>query len=50
MNVPWLIHYMAVSGSDSFYAVFLAYGIKARFPQFNVADMLAEPALTQCAQ
>jgi alpha-beta hydrolase superfamily lysophospholipase len=47
MNVPWLIHYLAVSGSDSFYAVFLAYGIKARFPQFNVADMLSRSALAQ---
>lgn len=47
VNMPSLLHYMAANGSDSFYAVFLAYGIKARFPQFNVADMLSKPALAQ---
>lgn len=47
VNMPFILHYMAVNGSDSFYAVFLAYGIKARFPQFDVADMLTPPALAQ---
>ena len=27
--------------------MFLAYGIKARFPEFNPADMLSKPALAQ---
>ncbi len=47
VNMPWIMHYMTAKGSDSFYAVFLAYGIKARFPQFHVADMLTKPALAQ---
>jgi pimeloyl-ACP methyl ester carboxylesterase len=46
MNMPWIMHY-AVNSSDSLYAVFRAYGIKASFPQFNVADMLTKPALAQ---
>jgi len=47
VNMPSLMHYIAVNDSDAFYAVFLAYGIKARFPQFNVADMLTKPAFAQ---
>jgi len=47
VNVAWLMHYLAVNASDSFYAVYLAYGIKARFPQFNVADMLTRTELSQ---
>jgi alpha-beta hydrolase superfamily lysophospholipase len=47
LNVPWLIHSMGPDNPASFYDVFVAYGIKARFPQFNVADMLTEPALAQ---
>lgn len=47
VNMPSMMHYMVVNGSDAFYAVFLAYGIKARFPQFNVADMLTKRALAQ---
>jgi pimeloyl-ACP methyl ester carboxylesterase len=47
VNMPWLMDYMAAQSPDSFYAVFLAYGIKAQFPQFRVADMLTEPALAE---
>ena len=47
LNVAWLIHSMGPDNQASFYDVFVSYGIKARFPQFNVADMLTEPALAQ---
>ena len=47
INMPWLMHYIATKGADSFYAVFLAYGIKARFPQFRVADVLTPRAMAQ---
>lgn len=48
VNVPWLIHSMgAANDSAAFYDVFVAYGIKARFPQFKVAAMLTEAALAQ---
>lgn len=47
VNMGWLIRYLADNRSDAFYAVFVAYGIKARFPQFNVADVLTAPALAQ---
>ena len=48
MNVPWLIHSMGANDDPAaYYDVYVAYGIKARFPQFNVEDMLTEPALAQ---
>jgi acetyl esterase/lipase len=47
LNVPALIRGMGDNDSASYYDVFVAYGIKARFPQFNVADMLTGPALAQ---
>jgi alpha-beta hydrolase superfamily lysophospholipase len=47
VNVPALIHGMGGNDSASYYDVFVAYGIKSRYPQFNVADMLTEPALAQ---
>jgi alpha-beta hydrolase superfamily lysophospholipase len=48
VNVPWLIHSMtATNDPEAFYDVFVAYGIKAGFPNFNVAEMLTESALAQ---
>jgi alpha-beta hydrolase superfamily lysophospholipase len=48
LNVPSLIHGMGANEDPAaYYDVFVAYGIKARFPQFNVADMLTGPALAQ---
>jgi len=47
LNVPSLIHGMGGNDSAAYYDLFVAYGIKARFPQFDVADMLTEPALSQ---
>ncbi len=43
MNMPWL---MRLRGKQ-LVAVLRAYGIKARFPQFHVGDMLTKPALAQ---
>ncbi len=45
VNMPWIMHYMSTSRADSFYAVFLAYGIKARFPKFRVEDMLTKQGM-----
>lgn len=42
VNMPWLMDYMTRNDADSFYAVYLAFGIKARFPQFRVGDMLTK--------
>jgi Secretory lipase len=47
MSLGRLVLSDAVNSSDSFYAVYQAYGIKAIFPQFNVADMLTKAALAQ---
>ncbi|MGB6489375.1 MAG: alpha/beta fold hydrolase [Steroidobacteraceae bacterium] len=43
MNMPWLMRL----GGKQLVAVLRAYGIKARFPQFHVGDMLTKPALAQ---
>lgn len=48
VNVPWLIHSMgAPNDAEAFYDIYVAYGIKARFPQFNITDMLTKPALAE---
>lgn len=47
LDVPGILRFMSASGTETFYAVFQAYGMKARFPQFNAADMLTAPALAQ---
>lgn len=48
VNVPWLIHGMgAPNDAEAFYDIYVAYGIKARFPQFDVTDMLTKPALAE---
>lgn len=47
INLPWILHYMSIDSSGSYYALYHAYGIHAQYPEFDPAEMLSKTALAQ---
>lgn len=45
INPDWFMEFNSTSREEWFYTVYAAYAVKARFPKFQVKDMLTPPAL-----
>jgi pimeloyl-ACP methyl ester carboxylesterase len=45
VNPHWFMLFNSMNQDESFYTVYAAYAVKARFPQFKVAEMLTPKAL-----